>query len=174
MLVKGGPGVHPNNGISKFTVLWFKMCSTDHNKFCTHHDSKISLWSAKYVINKEYYKVSSNFEFDQNTRIARWTPDLTKIHTAACTHRQLQGGGHQANICHFVIFPVFQNHQNISDWLNIMFIFDRCRHSSAALAPVKYECRVPTPLGRPKIRTFPGPFQDLGQIYKDLQLTYDS
>ena len=33
---------------------------------------------------------------------------------------------------------------------------------------------VPTPLGRPKIRTFPGPFQDLGQIYKDLQLTYDS
>ena len=33
---------------------------------------------------------------------------------------------------------------------------------------------VPTPLGRPEIRTFPGPFQDLGQIYKDLQLTYDS
>ena len=33
---------------------------------------------------------------------------------------------------------------------------------------------VPTPLGRPKIRTFPGPFQDLRQIYKDLQLTYDS
>ena len=34
--------------------------------------------------------------------------------------------------------------------------------------------RVPTHLGRPKIRTFPGPFQDLGQINKDLQLTYDS
>ena len=33
---------------------------------------------------------------------------------------------------------------------------------------------VPTHLGRPKIRTFPGPFQDLGQIYKDLQLTYDN
>ena len=33
---------------------------------------------------------------------------------------------------------------------------------------------VPTHLGRPKIRTFPGPFQDLGQINKDLQLTYDS
>ena len=33
---------------------------------------------------------------------------------------------------------------------------------------------VPTHLGRPKLRTFPGPFQDLGQINKDLQLTYDS
>ena len=36
------------------------------------------------------------------------------------------------------------------------------------------EPMVPTHLGRPKIRTFPGPFQDLGQINKDLQLTYDS
>ena len=41
-------------------------------------------------------------------------------------------------------------------------------------SPPKTIGMVPTPLGRPKIRTFPGPFQDLGQIYKDLQLTYDS
>ena len=41
-------------------------------------------------------------------------------------------------------------------------------------SPMYETLMVPTPLGRPKIRTFPGPFQDLGQIYKDLQLTYDS
>ena len=59
------PGVCPINGISieceirpKFVVLWFKICSTEHNEIL--HMSrqlhcrdvcKISLWSVKYIWN---------------------------------------------------------------------------------------------------------------------------
>ena len=39
----------------------------------------------------------------------------------------------------FVIFRFFQYHQNTRYLLNIAFIFDRCRRSSAAVAPVKYK-----------------------------------
>ena len=34
----------------------------------------------------------------------------------------------------------FQNYQNTHYLLKITFIFDRCRRSSAAVAPVKYKC----------------------------------
>ena len=40
----------------------------------------------------------------------------------------------------FRYFPCFQNDQNISYLLNITFIFDRCRHSLAAVTLIKYEC----------------------------------
>ena len=35
---------------------------------------------------------------------------------------------------------MFHNCQNTDNQLDIMFIFDRCRRSSAAVTPVKYEC----------------------------------
>ena len=41
-------------------------------------------------------------------------------------------------LSHFVIFLLFQNPQNTCYLLNIMFIFDRCRHSWATITPVKY------------------------------------
>ena len=59
------PGARPTNDISiefeirpKFAVLWFKICSTDHNEML--HTSrqyncrdvcKISLLSVKYILN---------------------------------------------------------------------------------------------------------------------------
>ena len=71
------PGTHPTKGISieyeiqsKFAVLWLKTCPTDHNEImhssrqCYSCDiCKISLWSAKYVMNKSD-TVSLNFELD--------------------------------------------------------------------------------------------------------------
>ena len=50
------------------------------------------------------------------------------------------GGGYEDNFLRSVIFHIFQHHQNRSWLLNITFIFGRCRHSSAAVTPVKYEC----------------------------------
>ena len=52
------PGTHPTNSISiefeiqpKFAVLWFKMCSTDHNKiWYSCHMCKIPFWW--YCMNK--------------------------------------------------------------------------------------------------------------------------
>ena len=35
--------------------------------------------------------------------------------------------------------PFFQNHQSTRHLLNVTFIFDRCHHSTAVVAPVKYE-----------------------------------
>ena len=39
-----------------------------------------------------------------------------------------------------LISRFFHHYRNTWYLLNIMFIFDRCRHSSAAATPVKYEC----------------------------------
>ena len=49
------------------------------------------------------------------------------------------GGGYLANFLRSVFFRIFQYHQNTRYLLNIAFIFDRCRRSSAAVAPVKYK-----------------------------------
>ena len=62
------PGARPAGGIliefetrSKFRLLWFRICSTDHNEvLCTLHCwnvCKISLWLAEY--EQEQYKVIS-------------------------------------------------------------------------------------------------------------------
>ena len=72
-----GPSVHPTNGIaieyeiqSKFTVLWFKIYSTNHNKIlytsrqCHYCDMcKTLLWSVEYVINKSI----TNFHWLSNS-----------------------------------------------------------------------------------------------------------
>ena len=47
--------------------------------------------------------------------------------------------GAAANFFLFIIFPVFQNHQNTYHLLNFTFKFDRCRSSSAAETPIKCE-----------------------------------
>ena len=39
-----------------------------------------------------------------------------------------------------LISPIFQHCQNTGYLLNIIFIFDRCCRTSAAVTPVKYEC----------------------------------
>ena len=39
-----------------------------------------------------------------------------------------------------LISPIFHHCQNTGYLLNIMFIFDRCCRSSAAVTPVKYQC----------------------------------
>ena len=54
--------------------------------------------------------------------------------------RYTWGGGYKANFLGSVIFWFFQYYHNTRYILNITFIFDRCRHSSAAVAPVKYKC----------------------------------
>ena len=51
-----------------------------------------------------------------------------------------QGGGYKANFLCSVTFLIFQYHQDTRQLLKITFIFDRCRRSSAAVAPVKYKC----------------------------------
>ena len=70
------PGARPTNGISiefeiwlKFGVLWFQICSTDHNKILhlsrqlhCHDVCKILLWSAKYVMKKS----NTNFHWISN------------------------------------------------------------------------------------------------------------
>ena len=69
------PGNHPTKDISiefkirsKFAVLWFKMCSVDHNEilhksrqcFC-RNKCKILLWSAECITNKKnHYKIFLN------------------------------------------------------------------------------------------------------------------
>ena len=59
-----------------------------------------------------------------------------------CDHYDVMswGGGYKANFLHYVIFRIFQYHHNTCYLLNITFIFDRCRRSLAAVAPVKYKC----------------------------------
>ena len=86
---------------------------------------------------------------------------------------------HLQNVRNFLVLEVSsQNAVNVY-WCHnykhtcLIFFFFSLLELSNHMVSVTW-CRVPTPLGRPKIRTFPGPFQDLGQIYKDLQLTYDS
>ena len=65
-----------------------------------------------------------------------------------------------------------------SDHLEIQFIspegYELWHPHNWPVTTINHLPMVPTHLGRPKIRTFPGPFQELGQINKDLQLTYDS
>ena len=51
-----------------------------------------------------------------------------------------RGGGYLANFLRSVIFLIFQYYQNTRYLLQIKFIYDRCRRSSAAGAPVKYTC----------------------------------
>ena len=51
-----------------------------------------------------------------------------------------RGVGWWANFHRSVIFPIFHHCQNTGWLLNIAFIFDRCRRSSAAAPPVKYRC----------------------------------
>ena len=53
---------------------------------------------------------------------------------------QSRGGGYYSNLLPSVNFPIYHHCQNTGYLLNIMFIFDRCCRSSAALTPVKYEC----------------------------------
>ena len=50
-----------------------------------------------------------------------------------------QGAGHKAHLLRSVIFSIFQNYGNVGQILNIIFIFDMCRHNSAAVVPDKYE-----------------------------------
>ena len=52
-------------------------------------------------------------------------------------------------ICSVTLF--FQNHQNISYLLNITFIFDRCRRSSAAVTTLKKMCNLTGAFARLKI-----------------------
>ena len=54
---------------TKFAMLWFKMCWTDHSKmlhtsrqYHCRDVSKISLWLAKYFMNKNFFIL----QFDQN------------------------------------------------------------------------------------------------------------
>ena len=49
-------------------------------------------------------------------------------------------GDYKANFLLSVIFRFFQYYHNTRYLLNITFIFDRCRGSSAVAAPVKYKC----------------------------------
>ena len=67
----GRPALHPTNLISiklkiwsKFTVLWFKIWSTDHNEIlhtsrqCYCGDlCKLLLWSVEYIMNKSMTKL---------------------------------------------------------------------------------------------------------------------
>ena len=50
------------------------------------------------------------------------------------------GGGYYVNFLHFIILLIFLDDQNTVCLLNIIFIFDRCRHSWAVVTTVKYEC----------------------------------
>ena len=50
-----------------------------------------------------------------------------------------QGLCYQTIFRHYIIFPIFQNYENTGYLLIISFIFDRCRHSIAALTFDKYE-----------------------------------
>ena len=50
------------------------------------------------------------------------------------------GGGYKANFLRSVIFRILQYYHNTCYLLNITFIFDRCRRSSAVVAPVNYKC----------------------------------
>ena len=75
-IVAALPDAHPTNGISiefeirpKFPLSWFKMYSTNHNKIlhmsrqCNCCDMcKMSLWSAKQILNKS----TPNFELNRN------------------------------------------------------------------------------------------------------------
>ena len=66
---------------------------------------------------------------------ALFSRSQTKIH-----EKVLRGGGYWANFLRSVIFRIFQYYQNTRHLLKITFVFDRCRRSSAAVAPVKYKC----------------------------------
>ena len=59
---------------------------------------------------------------------------------AISTLHKARGGDYWANFLRSVIFRNFQHCQNTCYLMNITFIFDRCHRSSAAVAPVKYEC----------------------------------
>ena len=105
------PGACPTNGISielniqsKFWVLWFKMCSTDHNEIlhmswqCYCRDvCKISFWSAEYVLNKSIaniHSISNSIEISLVGRaLGRWPLETTNEWV---THTTDTGAGTQA------------------------------------------------------------------------------
>ena len=74
------PGTRPTNSISiefeirsKFAVLLFKMCSTDHNVTTVLLSWRVQNFTVISWIcyEQEHYKISLNFEFDWNI-VSRW------------------------------------------------------------------------------------------------------
>ena len=91
-LVKLVPGARPTNDISiefeilpKYTVFWFQMYSTDHNKIlhtsrqCNCRDvCKISLWSVEYILNQStanFGRISNWIEIS----LVGWAPALLLV-----------------------------------------------------------------------------------------------
>ena len=69
---------------------------------------------------------------------SEWASPLRVI--TPCGGPGTWGGGYWTNFLRSVNLLIFQHCQNTGYLLNIIFIFDRCRRSSAAVTPVKYEC----------------------------------
>ena len=85
-------------------------------------------------LGRDELKMSSNWSrnshYEINSRLTDW----------GMIWRPIWGGGYKANFLRSVIFRNFQFYHNTCYLFNITFIFDRCRRSSAAVAPVKYKC----------------------------------
>ena len=93
---------------SDFAMLWFKMCSTDHNKMlhtsrqCYCYDvCKSSLWSVEYIMKQRIHWIKNSIEIS----LVGWAPDLQnelqRLHLKKVYQASSPRNGHQ------VACPIF-------------------------------------------------------------------
>ena len=115
-----------------------------------YHPQNILNWNfpsqIRYIINKTSFEIIDSWEslmvsenVSKFVQCAYWWPGT--VPCWRCTRTliiEFRGGGYWSNFFHFVVIPVFLNFRNIGYIYNIMFIFDRCHCSWAAVTPAKY------------------------------------